>query len=52
MNLKGETVGMLESGQSDWGHQMNGVDSVVVVAANGADNEDLEGQAVYVESLV
>lgn len=50
--MKLETVGMLEWGQADQGHQMDGVVGVVVVGANGADQEGLGGQAACMESLV
>lgn len=35
MNMKVETVGMLEEGRADQGHQMDGVHSVVGVLTNG-----------------
>lgn len=49
--MKVETVGMLEEGQADWGHQMDGVGSVVGVGTSGADRDGLDGQEAYIESL-
>lgn len=51
MDVKVETVGMLEEGQADWGHQMDGVGSVVGVGTSGADRNGLDGQEASIESL-
>lgn len=51
MDVKVETVGMLEEGQADWGHQMDGVGSVVGVGTSGADRDGLDSQEAYIESL-
>lgn len=49
--MKVETVGMLEEGQADWGHQMDGVGSGVGVGTSGADKDGLDGQEACIESL-
>lgn len=53
MNVKVETVGVLESGPAKQGPQMEGVGSVVGGVTSGADRDGLEGQSgSFWESLL
>lgn len=51
MNMKVETVGMLEWGQANQRHQMDGMGSVMWIVKNGAGKDGMEGQEACVESL-